>query len=211
MKRGLTAAFVSILLFTSGCSREVILTQPDATMPVTSATIVETTAPTSQTVNTTPSGALTPTDATEASAATVRKSDDVAAVLAEIYPGDEEDKELIRMIMTQAKNLNVPPTKALAGEEDAIARTREVLTAAGYASWIESAESDYVELNGRRIRYVRSNTPYTVEYFEEQDLWYVQPNPSLGTTEDGRKIAAPSMSPYVLLRGSNGEVLALFA
>ena len=50
-----------------------------------------------------------------------------------------------------------------------------------------------------------------IEYYKEYDVWYINPNAPSGVTENGMKIATPSMPPYLLIRGEDGKILgALF-
>ncbi len=189
-------ALLALALFT-GCEEKTLSPDP---IPETTASAAAASKRPSVTT-------IAPTSTTAENAA---YADRIASVLAQIYPGDEEDEALLDMMMTKASHLSLPPADPITTEEAATQRAKEVLTAAGLTDWIESAESEYVELDGERVRYTRSNPPYTVQYFAAEEIWYVQPNAPCGITEDGRNIAAPSMPPYVLLNQKNGDVLAIF-
>lgn len=76
--------------------------------------------------------------------------------------------------------------------------------------YIERIESEYIEFNGEYVKYNRDTSFYTVKYYDKYDVWMINPNPKSGTTEDGKKVGAAGMMPYIIMRGSDGEVLAVF-
>lgn len=96
-------------------------------------------------------------------------------------------------------------------EEDVIKIAREIFAIECGESFVEHIESEYVEIQGELVRYERNVPPYSVKYYEKYDVWYINPNAPSGVTENGIKIATPSMPPYLLIRGEDGKVLgALF-
>ena len=76
--------------------------------------------------------------------------------------------------------------------------------------YIERIESEYIEFNGEYVKYNRDTSFYTVKCYDKYDVWMINPNPKSGTTEDGKKVGATGMMPYITMRGSDGEVLAVF-
>ncbi len=72
------------------------------------------------------------------------------------------------------------------------------------------AESEYVELGGALVKYERNGPCYYVTYIEVADAWCVTPALPSGITEDGRKVGAPRIPPYVMIRGADGYVLGIF-
>ncbi|MGN0620990.1 MAG: hypothetical protein ACI4I9_03900 [Porcipelethomonas sp.] len=92
-------------------------------------------------------------------------------------------------------------------EEDAIEKARDVWTERLGTDFIEKIESDYVESDGGRVKYQRDHPPYNVTFYEEYDVWLINPNYPSGITEDGRQFSTPGMTPYLIIRGSDGKIL----
>lgn len=46
-------------------------------------------------------------------------------------------------------------------------------------------------------------------FYDEYDVWLINPNSPSGIREDGVVFATPSMPPYVILRGADGKILAV--
>ncbi len=135
-------------------------------------------------------------------------------ILTELFIADGIEEELAQqeadyMIM-KAEQLTKRNLGEITSEEDAIAKAKTVLTEIGAANAIDMAESEYVELDGELVKYERNGPSYHVTYIEAADVWRVAPALPSGTTEDGRKIGAPGMPPYVMIRGTDGYVLGIF-
>ena len=92
-------------------------------------------------------------------------------------------------------------------EEDVIKIAREIFAIECGDEFVEQIESEYIEMDGELVKYERDVPPYTVEYYDEYDVWYINPNAPSGVTENGMKIATPSMPPYLLIRGEDGKIL----
>lgn len=96
-------------------------------------------------------------------------------------------------------------------EEDVIKIAREIFAIERGDEFVEQTESEYIELDGELVKYERNIPAYTVEYYDEYDVWYINPNAPSGVTENGIKFGTPSMPPYLLIRGEDGKILgALF-
>lgn len=140
------------------------------------------------------------------------ESADEIQLLRDIYfnelNGSFEDT--VDIMISKAEMLSERVLGEITSEEDAVEKARAVLTELGLSDVIERTESEFVEIDGEKVRYQRNNEPYSVEFFDEYDAYWVKPNSPSGITEDGRKIASPSMMPYVIMRKSDGKVLGAF-
>ncbi|MBE6844650.1 MAG: hypothetical protein E7508_02895 [Ruminococcus sp.] len=119
-------------------------------------------------------------------------------------------EELAEYMTDNAETLSKTTYDRIFSDEDAIIKAREVLIETEGAEYIEKIESEYIELYEEYVKYNRDDPYYTVKYYDEYDVWMINPNPASGITEDGKKIGAPGMTPYVLIRGKDGKVLAIF-
>lgn len=114
-------------------------------------------------------------------------------------------------LMHNAEPYSNSPYGQVTCKEDVIKIAREIFTEECGESFVEHIESEYVEIQGELVRYERDVPPYSVKYYKEYDVWYINPNAPSGVTENGMKIATPSMPPYLLIRGEDGKILgALF-
>ncbi|MBQ6944846.1 MAG: hypothetical protein IJN43_11055 [Ruminococcus sp.] len=92
-------------------------------------------------------------------------------------------------------------------EEDVIKIAREIFAIERGDEFVEQIESEYIEIQGELVRYERDVPPYSVKYYKEYDVWYINPNAPSGVTENGIKFGTPSMPPYLLIRGKDGKIL----
>ncbi|MBR3901195.1 MAG: hypothetical protein IKJ60_06565, partial [Ruminococcus sp.] len=92
-------------------------------------------------------------------------------------------------------------------EEDVIKIAREIFAIERGDDFVEQIESEYIEMDGELVKYERNVPPYTVEYYDAYDVWYINPNAPSGVTENGIKFGTPSMPPYLLIRGEDGKIL----
>lgn len=135
----------------------------------------------------------------------------IAAICIELYGFNEKVAlDHADYMMNIAETLSETSLGSIVSEEDAIQKAKFVLIETEGAEFIERIESDIVELNGEKIRYQRTNSPYNVTFYEEYDVWLIDPNLPSGITENGSPVMTPGMTPYVMLRGSDGKVLAVF-
>ena len=110
-------------------------------------------------------------------------------------------------LMHNAEPYSDSPYGQITCEEDVIKIAREILTEERGESFVEHIESEYIEIQGELVKYERDVPPYTVEYYDAYDVWYINPNAPSGVTENGIKFATPSMPPYLLIRGEDGKIL----
>ncbi|HHX57242.1 MAG TPA: hypothetical protein GX710_04415 [Clostridiales bacterium] len=135
----------------------------------------------------------------------------VEAVCIDLYGFNESDNfSYADYMMNIAETLSERFLGEVISEEDAIEKARSILVETVGAEYIESIESEFVELDGEYIRYQRNKPPYTVTFYEEYNAWLIMPNLPSGITEDGRTFGVPGMSPYVIMHGLDGKVLAVF-
>ncbi len=111
----------------------------------------------------------------------------------------------------RAEELSERVLGEIISEEDAVEKARSVLIELGLSDWIERTESEFVEIDGEKVRYQRRNEPYSVTFYDEYDACCVVPNAPSGITEDSRGVDTPAMPPYVIMRKSDGKVLGVFA
>lgn len=119
-------------------------------------------------------------------------------------------EDTIDYMISKAEMLSERVLGEITSEEDAIEKARAVLIELGASDWIERTESEFVEIDGEKVRYQRRNKQYSVEFYDEYDACWVMPNPPSGITEDGRGVDTPAMPPYVIMRKSDGKVLGIF-
>ncbi len=116
----------------------------------------------------------------------------------------------VEYMTDRAEELSERVLGEIISEEDAIEKARSVLIELGNSDWLERTESEFVEIDGEKVKYQRRNKPYSVEFFDEYNACRVMPNPPSGITEDGRGVDTPAMPPYVIMRKSDGKVLGVF-
>lgn len=178
----------------------------------TSASIIQTT----ESIETTAIGIQT-TKAIETTAIEIHttESDESAErqLLRDICFNELHDsfEDTVDYMISKAEMLSDRVLGKITSEEDAIEKARAVLIELGMSDWIERTESEFVEIGGEKVKYQRRGKPYSVEFYDEYDVYYVVPNPPSGITEDGRGVDTPAMPPYVIMRKSDGKVLGVFA
>ncbi len=123
------------------------------------------------------------------------------------FDGNSDESEYM---ISKAEELSERVLGEIVSEKDAEQKARAVLIDIGMRDLIERIESDFVEVNGEKMKYQRDKPPYSVTFYEDYDAWLVMPNLLSGIREDGVSFATPGMPPYVIIRGSDGKVLGLF-
>ena len=172
-----------------------------AAIPVTANAIIQ---PTTVDITVTTNTATTET-ATEDTERKVLES-----VCIEMYgeiPPSYEYKDHVEYLLETAKTLPDKYSHSVADEDDLIEQARNIWIEGIGSEYIERIESEYIEIQGEFVRYERNVPPYTVEYYDEYDVWYINPNAPSGVTENGEMFATPSMPPYLLIRGEDGKIL----
>ncbi|MBR4021751.1 MAG: hypothetical protein IKI94_04010 [Ruminococcus sp.] len=126
-------------------------------------------------------------------------------------PPSSQYKDRVEYLIETAKTLPDKYSHSVADKDDLIEQARNIWIERLGSEYIEEIESEYIELDGELVKYERNIPAYTVEYYDEYDVWYINPNAPSGVTEDGIKFGTPSMPPYLLIRGEDGKILgALF-
>lgn len=218
MKYTILTLLLSAFIFTAaGCnsSNEAVQTESPteaATTPVTTAT-----APTTQ--QTTTAATITTTVATTETAIGYTEREILISFYTETFGNLMEDyiifdgtqhityKNEADYLMHNAEPYSDSPYGQVTCEEDVIKIAREIFTEERGESFVELIESEYIEMDGELVKYERNVPPYTVEYYDEYDVWYINPNAPSGVTEDGIKFGTPSMPPYLIIRGEDGKIL----
>lgn len=170
-------------------------------IPVTANAIIQ---PTTVDVTVTTNAATTET-ATEDTERKILES-----VCIEMYgkiPPSYEYKDRVEYLMETAKTLTDKYSHSVADKDDLIEQARSIWIEILGSDYIERIESEYIEMDGELLKYERNVPPYTVEYYDAYDVWYINPNAPSGVTENGIKFGTPSMPPYLLIRGEDGKIL----
>lgn len=219
-------AFVFCVLATA-CekSNETELTEPIVTTSTKTSTTKITTA-TNTTIATTSTTKITTTTNTTTTAIT-------DTITTETTENAEKlaDKQLVKEILTKycdypeewaeedadgMINTAEPysPVGTIHSEEDAKEKGRAVLLAYMGQDFIDRIEADFKIYEGQELKIERDYPPYTVTYCEEYDTWIIFTHPLSGKVieEDAPilGVATPGEFPYVILRGNDGKVLAIF-
>ncbi len=137
----------------------------------------------------------------------------VDAVCTDIYgyvPDFKENSDHSEYLISKAEELSERILGEIVSEKDAEQKARTVLIDIGRENFIERIESDFVEVNGEKIKYQRDKPPYSVTFYEDYDAWLVITHLPSGIREDGISFGTPGMPPYVIMRGSDGKVLGIF-
>ncbi len=170
-------------------------------IPVTANTIIQ---PTTVDITVTTNAATTETTTED----TERKI--LESVCIEMYgeiPPSYEYKDRVEYLMETAKTLPDKYSHSVADKDDLIEQARSIWIEILGSDYIERIESEYIEMDGELLKYERNVPPYTVEYYDAYDVWYINPNAPSGVTENGIKFGTPSMPPYLLIRGEDGKIL----
>lgn len=170
-------------------------------IPVTANAIIQ---PTTVDITVTTNAATTET-ATEDTERKILES-----VCIEMYgkiPPSYEYKDRVEYLMETAKTLTDKYSHSVADKDDLIEQARSIWIEILGSDYIERIESEYIEMDGELLKYERNVPPYTVEYYDAYDVWYINPNAPSGVTENGIKFGTPSMPPYLLIRGEDGKIL----
>ena len=135
----------------------------------------------------------------------------VAFVLQTLYTYDEEvalkDAE---DYIKKAEELSENNYGAILDENGAIEIARSVLLEEKGKDYIDELESDFVEVDGIQMGYQRYSPPYKATYYDDYDAWMVIVTGICGVRDDGVKFAVPASDEFVVMRGSDGKVIAVF-
>lgn len=136
--------------------------------------------------------------------------EDVCNTIYDNYYEKSVIDDTIMHLTDSAEKLSERVMGEITSEEDAIEKARAVLIELGVSGWIERTESEFIEIDGEKVKYQRTSEPYSVTFYDEYNACWVMPNPPCGITEDGRGIDTPALPPYVIMRISDGKVLGVF-
>ncbi len=137
--------------------------------------------------------------------------------IVEPYPVLGENSEIIEYeseadyLIQTAKTIPERCLGNISSEEILIEKAREIWTEKFGTEYIERIESEYVDVDGVKMKYERRYPTYHTKYYEEYDVWYIVPSSPSGTREDGVSFDVIwDFPPYLLVRGEDGMILGAF-
>lgn len=113
-------------------------------------------------------------------------------------------------MIERAKEFTKQDPVEVNSEDAAKSRAKTVFIEFIGQEFIDELESDYCEKNGQMLRLERNAPPYRCIYYDEYDVWAVTAVLRSGKLEDGTSLEHTGESPYVLIRGKDGALLAVF-
>ena len=215
MKLGYSIFIAGCCLILSGCQQAEVI--PETTVLVTETeTLVETTEATVTESETIPETESETQDSSEYAEERKLMEDFCTEVYGELispYPVliaehtlyDYENEAVF--LLHEAEKFSKRVLGTITSEEDLITKVRPLFIERMGEAYINHIESDYVDVDGVKMKYERLHPPYGTEYYEKFDIWYIQPNAPSGTREDGVKFATPAQPPYLLIRGEDGKIM----
>ena len=172
---------------------------------------VSTSAITTSAAEITTSAAITTTVTEITSAA---EDEDIKNIVKEIcmryYDVLEYSEEDAEYMIERAKEFAEQDPVEVNSEDIAKSRAKTVFIESIGQKFIDELESDYYEKNGQMLRLERNTPPYRYFYYNEYDVWVVTAVLRSGKLEDGTSLEHTGESPYVLIRGKDGALLAVF-
>ena len=172
---------------------------------------VSTSAITTSAAEITTSAAITTTVTEITSAA---EDEDIKNIVKEIcmryYDVLEYSEEDAEYMIERAKEFAEQDPVEVNSEDVAKSRAKTVFIESIGQEFIDELESDYYEKNGQMLRLERNDPPYRCVYYNEYDVWVVTAVLRSGKLEDGTSLEHTGESPYVLIRGKDGALLAVF-
>lgn len=172
---------------------------------------VSTSAITTSAAEITTSAAITTTVTEITSAA---EDEDIKNIVKEIcmryYDILEYSEEDAEYMIERAKEFTKQDPVNVNSEDAAKSRAKTVFIEFIGQEFIDELESDYYEKNGQMLRLERNAPPYRCIYYDEYDVWAVTAVLRSGKLEDGTSLEHTGESPYVLIRGKDGALLAVF-
>lgn len=200
---------LTVLSVIAGCER----TETVDVKTTEQVTVTETTVPTTESVITAETTQAEYTERQIVEAVYV----DIYGKMFEPYRVMGENSELIEYendadyIIKNAEKLPERCLGRISGEENLIEKSRDVFTEVSGTEFTEWVESEYVDVNGVKMKFERNNPPYRVRYYEDYDVWHIVPTAPSGTREDGVKFdVILDFPPYLLVRGTDGMILGVF-
>ncbi len=172
---------------------------------------VSTSAITTSAAEITTSAAIT-TTATEITSAA--EDVDIVNIVKEVcmryYDVLEYSEEDAEYMIERAKEFAEQDHVEVNSEDVAKSRAKTVFIESIGQEFIDELESDYYEKNGQMLRLERNDPPYRCVYYNEYDVWAVTAVLRSGKLEGGGSLEHTGESPYVLIRGKDGALLAVF-
>ena len=216
--KGCSVFIAGCCLILSGCQQAEVI--PETTVPVTETeTLVETTEATVTESETIPETESETQDSSEYAQERKLMEDfctEFHGALISPYPVLIAENTLYNFeneavwFLYEAEKFPERILGTITSEEDLITKVRPLFIEKKGEEYINHIESDYVDVDGVKMKYERMYPPYGTEYYEKFDIWYIQTNAPMGTREDGVMFATPAQPPYFLIRGSDGKIMGYF-
>ena len=213
--KGCSVFIAGCCLILSGCQQAEVI--PETTVPVTETeTLVETTEATVTESETIPETESETQDSSEYAQERKLMEDfctEFHGALISPYPVLIAENTLYNFeneavwFLYEAEKFPERILGTITSEEDLIEKVRPLFIEKEGEEYINRIESDYVDVDGVKMKYERMYPPYGTEYYEKFDIWYIQTNAPMGTREDGVMFATPAQPPYFLIRGSDGKIM----
>lgn len=130
----------------------------------------------------------------------------------DIFNGSEHiiyDNE-IDFFMDSVSKIENSTLGEIIDEQDLILKSKEIFIEILGHDFIERVEADYTIKNGVKLAIVERTTPvYSVEYYDEYDIWYICPLMPSGKLEDGSPLVTLyEWQAFLMVRGSDGKIVA---
>ena len=216
--KGCSVFIAGCCLILSGCQQAEVI--PETTVPITETeTLVETTEATVTESETIPETESETQDSSEYAQERKLMEDfctEFHGALISPYPVLIAENTLYNFeneavwFLYEAEKFPERILGTITSEEDLITKVRPLFIEKKGEEYINHIESDYVDVDGVKMKYERMYPPYGTEYYEKFDIWYIQTNAPMGTREDGVMFATPAQPPYFLIRGSDGKIMGYF-
>ena len=127
-----------------------------------------------------------------------------------VYDGENHtyDNE-IAFFMAETAKLDNTVLGSISGEDDLIAKAREVFIRQMGQDYIDRVEADHVIKDGVEVEIVsRLYPPYSTEYYAPADIWYINPSLPTGKLADGTGInTIQDWPPFLLIKGEDGRII----
>lgn len=145
-------------------------------------------------------------------------NEDIRTIIKEVCikyydsPGytDQNAERDAEYMIERAREFTEHDSVEVTSEETAVSRARAVFIEYIGQEFVDQLESDYVEKNGETLKLERKSPPYKCVYYDEYDVWAITAVLRSGKPEDGSCLEHTGQSPYVLIRGTDGAVLAAY-
>lgn len=129
-----------------------------------------------------------------------------------VFNGSEHityDNE-IDYFMSNVSKIENGTLGTITDEQDLITKSKEVFIEVLGQDFINRVEAEYHIKDGVKLAIVERKKPiYSVEYYDEYDIWYIRPCMPSGKLEDGSGLdTIYELGTFLMVRGSDGKIVA---